>query len=369
MKNLLAIASLLSLVLILPSAQGQSSHAFLWTATGGMQDLGTLGGTFSQAYGINASGEVVGYSSLAGDSVYHAFLWTASGGMQDLGSLGGTNSEALAINTRGQIVGYTTSKSGGNTIYHAFLWTSGVVRHLGTLGGASSIANSINDSGVVAGYSNLSANKSDAFVWTLSSGMQDLGRLAGSWSAAFGINNSGEVAGEAPTRATEDPISWTATGGMKDLLPHHHYIWGSGNAINRYGNIVGAVQTAPSFPQSIYAALWTSRGMKRLPTLGGAVSVAIGISGNNQVVGYSGTTTANVKHAFLWTQAGGLWTWEPLAAQTARLTASTAQAMSWGTRTCLELATPIRGWAAGKTISHHQLSWWSRESLRPRTVL
>ena len=48
-----------------PLARGQT-----YTVT----DLGTLGGTSSYAYAINASGQVVGYSLLAGNSVGHAFL-------------------------------------------------------------------------------------------------------------------------------------------------------------------------------------------------------------------------------------------------------------------------------------------------------
>jgi probable HAF family extracellular repeat protein len=96
------------------------------------QDLGSLGGHFSEAYGINASGAVVGYSYLADNSTYHAFLWTAAGGMQDLGAPTGTSSVATAINDRGQIVGYSQSAP-INPVLHALLWSSGVMRDLGTL--------------------------------------------------------------------------------------------------------------------------------------------------------------------------------------------------------------------------------------------
>ena len=66
------------------------THAFIWTAGGGMVDLGTLGGSFSWAFGINNRGQVVGNSQLPGDTLSHAFLWTPDTGMVDLGTLGGT---------------------------------------------------------------------------------------------------------------------------------------------------------------------------------------------------------------------------------------------------------------------------------------
>ena len=64
-------------------------------------DLGTLGGSSSYAHGINARGQVVGYSSTASDD-WHAFLWEG-GTMTDLGTLGGRESEAYGINDRGQV--------------------------------------------------------------------------------------------------------------------------------------------------------------------------------------------------------------------------------------------------------------------------
>jgi probable HAF family extracellular repeat protein len=69
-------------------ASGQT-HAFLWSDSTGMVDLGTLGGSSSRATSVNNLGHVVGYAYLAGNTAYHAFRW-ASGTMTDLGTLGGT---------------------------------------------------------------------------------------------------------------------------------------------------------------------------------------------------------------------------------------------------------------------------------------
>jgi probable HAF family extracellular repeat protein len=88
-----------------------------------MTDLGTLGGDYSWAYSINASGQVVGWAQV--DQVIgHAFL-CSNGIMIDLNdlidpSLGWELDEAHATNNNGQIVGYGVNPSGQT---HAFLLT------------------------------------------------------------------------------------------------------------------------------------------------------------------------------------------------------------------------------------------------------
>src|SRR5579872_6379295 len=99
-----------------------STHAFSWTKLGGMLDLGTLGGVQSVPTAVSATGQVVG-NSITATGATHAFSWTQATGMLDLGNLpGGTDSFALAVNASGQVVGYATVALGALAPYHAFLW-------------------------------------------------------------------------------------------------------------------------------------------------------------------------------------------------------------------------------------------------------
>jgi probable HAF family extracellular repeat protein len=76
-------------------------------------DLGTLGGAYSQATAVNASGQVVGDSYIIqGNSAVHPFSWTQKGGMVDLGTLpDSSRSFAMAVNDSGQVVGFTADAS------------------------------------------------------------------------------------------------------------------------------------------------------------------------------------------------------------------------------------------------------------------
>ena len=103
-------------------------RAFRWTAASGMVDLGTLVGPdgFATATCINARGQIVGRSTAVfvdpngGGLTIHAVLWD-SNGIHDLGTLpGDLASRAFGINARGQIVGFSQSL---DFVNRAVLWS------------------------------------------------------------------------------------------------------------------------------------------------------------------------------------------------------------------------------------------------------
>src|SRR6478752_202912 len=221
-----------------------ASRAFLWKpttpggASGTMYNLGTLGGTNSYAYGLNATGQVTGASDKTGDSKTHTFLWKpatpngTSGTMVNLGSLGGTESNGSAINASGQVSG--SSLTNGDAAYHAFLWkpatpngTSGAMYDLGTLGGTESFGGTINTSGQVAGFSYPTGNAAfHAYLWTpttpngTSGTMQDLATLGGLNSYSYNLSAGGQVVGASEVQLTSDhthAFRYTSGSGMVDL--------------------------------------------------------------------------------------------------------------------------------------------------------
>ncbi|MGZ5781209.1 MAG: hypothetical protein ACXWIN_09680, partial [Burkholderiaceae bacterium] len=117
------------------------TFAASWTIT----DLGTLGGTFSEAHGINNLGQIVGFSGTKGDSTQHAFRYK-SGVVTDLSNSSVAVNSAIGINQAGQIVGYTAAFGGDRPL--PFLYQDGVMTTLNVLSGR---AWSINNAGAIAG--------------------------------------------------------------------------------------------------------------------------------------------------------------------------------------------------------------------------
>jgi probable HAF family extracellular repeat protein len=239
-------------------------HAFLWTPGQGMIDLGTLeGSTTSRGSAVNASGQVTGFSGS------HAFRWTPESGMLDLGTLGGS-SNGTGINGSGYVSGYSyTATNNFPTTKRAILWTEATgMMNLGTLGGTHSEGYGINDASQVVGWSETSDGGNHAFRWTPGVGMQDLGTFDGTgWSYAQGINNAGHVAGNVRLAGSNRnrAFLWTPEGGMQNIhgFGFDTFPW----AINASDHVVGEAWVAFN-PIDIRGFLWTPEGgMKDLNTL------------------------------------------------------------------------------------------------------
>ena len=194
-------------------------------------DLGTLGGTSSRAYAINASDHVVGEALIASQQK-HAFLWRPGHGMTDLGP-----GIARDINNAGLIV--------GEYDHQAVVWEDGVRTVLPTLVGTSHAARGVNNFGVVAGYSG-----NHAVLWMKIDGqwelVQDLDPVfpPHTGSRAYDINDAFEVTGSAYTGDFSFDLGdiWHAfrlSGGVAQDLGTLSY--GSfGAAINATGHVTGS---------------------------------------------------------------------------------------------------------------------------------
>jgi probable HAF family extracellular repeat protein len=185
-------------------------HAVLWRG-GAVQDLGTLGpGAYSEAWGINNVGEIVG--TTGGGLGGHGFLFTQAAGLRDL-TPDSDQGAATDINDAGQVTGYKTAFGG----YHAFRWDAGGFVDLGVLPWfADSFGWAINASGQVTGSSgSASGNSERLFRFTDGSGLQDLGGT-GEHNAAWGINGLGQVVG-CSGQSMQRALRYTDESGLQDL--------------------------------------------------------------------------------------------------------------------------------------------------------
>jgi probable HAF family extracellular repeat protein len=266
-------------------------------------DLGTLGGTYSYAHAINSTGQVVGYSSTAGDAQQHAFLYSTNR-MVDLATLNvfGGFSLGLGINDEGDVTGASYTPQHDS---HAFLYAAGAMTDLGTLGGRYSTGFGVNASAQVTGgaytrQTDAGPGQYEAFLYSRGA-MISLGTLGGTYSAGYGINAAGQITGYAAVDDGATHAFLYSGGTMKDLGT----LGGTsatGQAINSAGQVAGFASTAGDV--AYHAFLYSEGIMTDLGTLGAPLgsfgSIAYSVNDRGQVVGYSDTAENTEKHAFLY---------------------------------------------------------------------
>jgi probable HAF family extracellular repeat protein len=284
-----------------------ATHAFKYSG-GVIRDLGTLGGTNSNAIGASGDGSViVGWSGTTGDFANHAFKYTG-GVMSDLGTLGGTESYAMNISRNASvIVGW--SRTTGDLADRAFKYTGGVMTDLGTLGGTNSYGYGVSSDGsVIVGRSGITGSSEEhAFKYT-NGVMSDLGTLGGGMSSAANISANGLViVGWSMMPGSAATHGFKYAGGTMTDLGTLGGTNSNANGVSADGSVIVGESDITGNASS-HAYKYTNGVMKDLGTLGGAFSGAGGVSGDGKViVGYSSIAGDAAIHAFVygtWTNGG-----------------------------------------------------------------
>ena len=86
-----------------------------------IEELPTLGGSSSLAFGINAKGAVVGQAALS-DGNQPGRLSGENGAITNLGTLGGDRSQAFAINDQGFVTGRARNADGARSCLYLGPW-------------------------------------------------------------------------------------------------------------------------------------------------------------------------------------------------------------------------------------------------------
>jgi probable HAF family extracellular repeat protein len=293
-------------------------------------DLGTLGGTFGGAEGINSLGWAGGYAALTGNTNQHAVVWLL-GSKIDLGTFGGQNSFLdFAPNDSGQATGEAETAVpdplgqdwcafGTHLTCLPFFWQFGIKFRLPTLGGYDGEGFDINSSGQVVGVAATAFHDPTCLVdgqpvlpyyqvqqflpvvWE-NGRIKALPTFPGDPDGyAFANNDRGQVvggSGNCSTNMSAHALLWqngTVTnlgslGGQMNNEPEN---------INNLGEVVGFSDLPGD--TTFHAFLWTKKtGIQDLGTLRGDVlSYAFGINNLGQVVGGS-CDASGICRAFLW---------------------------------------------------------------------
>ena len=297
-----------------------ASHAFRWSPTGGMVDLGTLAGDpESRAVAIidgstTNGGQILGVSGTEGN--WTPVVWSATGSISRLPIPVMANFSfglPVGFNASGDVVGWDTGAAG----QHGWAWsaTDGKYDLSANVHGGSNegSAGGITASGLVllttrAFTCQHTAECWRTYTWSQTSGYSSIGTPGSDPEAnvtGLGVNDAGIIVGwfTLAGQTGAAPYRWTASTGFTSLP---HYSAGSGGygyatAANSTGTVVGA--DLEPISGSIVATAWSPTGaISRLSAGDPNASVAVAVNNAGTIAGWA-TVSDRVNHAVVWSSA------------------------------------------------------------------
>ncbi len=241
------------------------------------------GATETYAYGINDSGQIVGYYH--DGSTYHGFLKDGAT-YTSLDYPGATFTEAYGINDSGKIVGFYCDDSG---YYHGFLKDGATYTSLDYPGATYTYAFGINDSGEIVGsYYDASYGYHHGFLKDGAT-YTSLDYPGATQNYAFGINDSGQIVGYYTS-------SGYYHGFLKDGATYTSFDYPGSTTetyafdINASGQIVGYYETTSSH---YHGFLKVGASYTSFDYPGATQTYAYGINDSGQIVGYQSGGSGN----------------------------------------------------------------------------
>ena len=295
-----------------------TTHAFRWTATDGMVDLGTLpGDAMSRAVAVldgatQDGAQILGVSGQ--DGRWTPVVWSASGSISALPIPlipGFGTALPTGFNAQGVVVG---SDAGGSGLQQGWIWsqTDGKYNLSANAQGGSNegAASDVSTSGLVVLTTRASTcvQASECwrtYRWSQAKGYDPLGTPGNDPEAnvtGLALNETGTVAGWVSVAAANGstPYRWDASSGFTLLA---NYATGSSSygyatAVSSNGTVVGADFEPAS--GSIVASTWLANGtIVRLSPTDPNPSVAVAISNLGTIAGWAAVSNG-VNHAVIW---------------------------------------------------------------------
>jgi probable HAF family extracellular repeat protein len=294
-------------------------------------DLGTLGGEFSIAFGVNSAGRVGGSSTVRqGGQIQHPFLWDR-GHMTDAGALGtGLNAGGSAPNASGELaiaaeISETDPLNEDYCLWGTGLkcigavWKNGQMTPLPSLSpGKNAIALVINARGQLIGWADSGTVDNtcappqqlrfEAVMWGgKADEIETLPPLPGDTVGfALGLNDRGQAVGGSGVCANTALFPFP--------FGHHAVLWDNGSPTD-LGNVGGADGSTAAalnnrtdivggsfFPDgTLHTFLWTKH-TSRMADLGTVnnmpVAAPTGINNSGQIVGFACDPASNTCLAY-----------------------------------------------------------------------